>query len=58
MYCFIFYFAEFKIGCKLKYILKYSWDSVDEEKFFSYLKKFNDTETLLLQFLFLIIKGR
>jgi len=39
-------------------LLEYLWDADEAELFFSYLKRFDDTETLTFQLLFLLQRGR
>lgn len=50
------------LGCreikKLKCLIDHPWDIEEEELFFSYLKKLKDTESLVIQMLFLLQKGR
>jgi len=50
------------LGCRetnrLKCLIEYLWDAEEAELFISYLKKFEDTETLTFQLLFLLQRGR
>lgn len=50
------------LGCRetnrLKCLIEYLWDAEEAELFYSYLKKFDDTETLTFQLLFLLQRGR
>jgi len=59
---FIMFFFYLLLGCretnKLKCLIDYLWDVDEAELFFSYLKKFDDTETLTFQLLFLLQRGR
>lgn len=52
----------FLLGCretkKLKCLIEYLWEMEEAELFLSYLKKFDDTETLTFQLLFLLQRGR
>jgi len=50
------------LGCRetnrFKCLIEYLWDAEEAELFLSYLKKFDDTETLTFQLLFLLQRGR
>jgi len=50
------------LGCretnKLKCLIDYLWDPEEAELFFSYLKRYDDTESLTFQLLFLLQRGR
>jgi hypothetical protein len=60
-YIFLFILFLF-LGCretsKLKCLIEYLWELEEEELFYSYLKKFNDPESLSIQLLFLLQRGR
>ncbi|XP_025408942.1 protein ELYS [Sipha flava] len=55
---FEYFFDRCRETSKLKCLIEYLWELEEEELFYSYLKKFNDPESLSIQLLFLLQRGR
>ncbi|KAE9543994.1 hypothetical protein AGLY_001683 [Aphis glycines] len=55
---FEYFFDRCRETKKLKCLIEYLWEMEEAELFLSYLKKFDDTETLTFQLLFLLQRGR
>ncbi|XP_022175974.1 protein ELYS-like isoform X2 [Myzus persicae] len=55
---FEYFFDRCRETNRLKCLIEYLWDAEEAELFLSYLKKFDDTETLTFQLLFLLQRGR
>eukprot|EP00102_Acyrthosiphon_pisum_P024721 XP_016661931.1 PREDICTED: protein ELYS [Acyrthosiphon pisum] len=55
---FEYFFDRCRETNRLKSLIEYLWDADEAELFFSYLKRFDDTETLTFQLLFLLQRGR
>lgn len=54
----LFLFLGCKETNKLKCLIEYLWELEEEELFYSYLKKFSDPDSLTIQLLFLLQRGR
>ncbi|KAL5237944.1 hypothetical protein ACI65C_005354 [Semiaphis heraclei] len=55
---FEYFFDRCRETNRLKCLIEYLWDLEEAELFLSYLKRFDDTETLTFQLLFLLQRGR
>ncbi|XP_025191116.1 protein ELYS-like [Melanaphis sacchari] len=55
---FEYFFDRCRETKKLKCLIEYLWETEEAELFLSYLKRFDDTETLTFQLLFLLQRGR
>ncbi|XP_026815806.1 MATH and LRR domain-containing protein PFE0570w-like [Rhopalosiphum maidis] len=55
---FDYFFDRCRETKKLKCLIEYLWETEEAELFLSFLKRFDDTETLIFQVLFLLQQGR